>query len=567
MSTPAGGGASDKEEVVMSIIRALCLLLAGAMVVAGQEPNPAAPKSNEKPSDLCSVEGVVVKSTTGEGIKTVTVQLIPLGGGQQAYSTFTENNGYFIIRDIAPGRYAINASGNGYRQQASGKGKGNTQVRILNLAPGKNVSGIAFRLLPPGVITGTVYDEDGEPVTLAQVRALRVGGSGTHRQIGGVSSQQTNDLGEYRIWGLEAGQYLVAATYQRPQTNPGQQVDEVYLPTFHPSTADTSQASVVEVQPGAEVSGIDVDLRQAHAVVVRGRVMVDGLVKSLRGVFVSLAPHVAAEGGYSLSNYGGPVQSDSGDFEIRGVPPGPYDLSAMWNDGKRQLYGRVPVEVGSANLDGVTFVLGSPITLVGRFRVEGSDQFDFTRLGLWLQPIYSPMGGESSQAKADGTFVVENVYDGNYRLHISGFPEQYYVKSAREGGSDVLESGLTISRSQPPSRLEIVLSSDGGRVEGSVLQEQHPVSGAWVVLAPDPPHRDREEMYSMKTTDAFGHFSLLGLPPGDFKLFAWEPVQGTNYTDPDFFNAFEDRGTPVHIGEGQQQTVQLEVITSEEQVR
>ena len=567
MSTPAGELASDKEEVVMSIIRALCLLLASAMVVGGQEPHPAPPKSNVKPSDLCSVAGVVVKSTNGEGIKRVTVQLIPVGGGQQAYSTLTESNGYFIIRDITPGRYAIIASGNGYRPQASGKGKGNTQVGILDLTPGKNVGGIAFRLLPPGVITGTVYDEDGAPVTWAQVQALRVAGSGTRRQIGGVSSQQTNDLGEYRIWGLEAGQYLVAATYQRPQTNPGQQVDEVYLPTFHPSTADTSQASVVEVQPGAEVSGIDVDLRQAHAVMVRGRVMVDGLVKSLRGVFVSLAPHVAAEGGYSLSNYGGPVQSDSGDFEIRGVPPGPYDLSAMWNDGKRQLYGRVPVEVGNANLDGVTFVLGSPISLVGRFRVEGSDPFDFTRLGLWLQPIDSTRGGGSSQLKADGTFVVESVYDGNYRLRILGFPVPYYVKSAREGGSDVLEPGLTISRSQPPAHLEIVLSPDGGRVDGTVSKEHNPVSGAWVVLVPDPPHRDREEMYGMRTTDAFGRFSLLGLSPGDFKLFAWEPVQGKNYTDPDFFKAFEDRGTPVHIGEGQQQQVQLEVITSEEQVR
>jgi hypothetical protein len=567
MSTPAGGLASDKEEVVMSIIRALCLLLAGAMVVGGQEPNPAGPKSNVKPSDLCSVEGVVVKSTTGEGIKGVTVHLIPLGRGQQAYSTFTENNGYFIIRDIAPGRYAINASGNGYRPQASGKGKGNTQVRFLDLAPGKNASGIAFRLLPPGVITGTVYDEDGEPVTSAQVQALRVSGSGAHRQIGGAGSQQTNDLGEYRIWGLEAGQYLVAATYRRPQTNAGQQMDDVYLPTFHPSTADTSQATVVEVQPGAEVSGIDVDLRQAHAVMVRGRVMVDGAAKSLRGVHVSLEPRVAAEGSYSLSNYGASAQSDSGDFEIRGVPPGSYNLSALGNDGKRQLYGRVPVEVGSGNLDGVTFVLGSPIALVGRFRVEGSDQFDFTRLGLWLQPIDSTMGGGSPQIKADGTFLVENVYDGNYRLRILGFPEQYYVKSAREGGSDVLESGLTVSRTQPPAHLEIVLSPDSGRVDGSVLQEQHPVSGAWVVLVPDPPHRDREEMYSMNTTDAFGHFSLLGLPPGDFKLFAWQPVQGANYTDPDFFNAFEDRSTPVHIGERQQQQVQLEVITSEEQLR
>jgi hypothetical protein len=239
----------------------------------------------------------------------------------------------------------------------------------------------------------------------------------------------------------------------------------------------------------------------------------------------------------------------------------------MWNDGKRQLYGRVPVEVDNGNLDGVTLVLDSPITLVGRFRVEGSDQLDFTRLGLWLQPIDSTMGAGGSQAKADGTFIVENVYDGNYRLRIGGFPEQYYVKSGREGGSDVLESGLTISRSQPPAHIEIVLSPDGGRVDGSVLQEQHPVSGALVVLVPDPPHREREEMYSMKGTDALGHFSLLGLPPGDFKLFAWEPVQGTNYNDPDFFKAFEERGTPVHIEERQQQQVQLEVITSEEQVR
>jgi hypothetical protein len=564
MSTPAGELASDKEEVVMSIVRALCLLLAGAMAVGGQEPNPASPRSNVKPSDLCNVAGVVVKSTTGEGIKGVTVQLIPLGGGREAYSTFTESKGYFIIRDITPGRYAINASGNGYRQQASGKGKGNTG--ILDLAPGKNVSAIALRLLPPGVITGTVYDEDGDPVTSAQVQALRVSGSGAHRQINNAGSRQTNDLGEYRIWGLEAGQYLVAATYQPPQANPDQQTDDVYLPTFHPSTADTSQAAVVEVQPGAEVSGIDVDLRQAHAVMVRGRVLVDSTAKSLRGIHVSLAPRTA-EGGYSLSNYSAPVQSDSGDFEIRGVAPGPYDLSAMWNDGKRQLYGRVSVEVGNANLDGVTLVLGSPVSLVGRFRVEASDQFDFTCLGLWLQPLDSTMGAAGSQAKADGTFVVENVYDGHYRLRILGFPVPYYIKSAREGGSDVLESGLTISRSQPPSRLEIVLSPDGGRVDGAVSKEHNAVSGALVVLVPDPPRRDREEMYGMTTTDAFGRFSLPGLSPGDFKLFAWELVQGKNYTDPDFFKAFEDRGTPVHIGEGQQQQVQLEVITSEEQVR
>ena len=550
----------------MSIIRALCLLLLGVTVVAGQGPNLAPQQSNVRPSDLCSVEGVAVKSTTGEGLKRVTVQLTPFGRGLQAYSALTESGGRFIIRDIAPGRYAIYASGDGYMEEAHEKGKHNTQLSILDLTPGKNVRGIAFRLVPPGVITGTVYDEDGDPVISAQVRALRVAGSGAHRQFGEAGSGRTNDLGEYRIWGLQPGKYLVAATYQPPQSNPGQQTDEVYLPTFHPSTPDTAQATLVEVEPGVEASGIDLDLRQAHAVMVRGRVMVDSPVKSLRGIYVSLMPR-GAEGSYSLSNYGGSVQNDAGDFEIRGVPPGSYNLSAFWNDGRRQLYGRVPVEVSNGNVDGVTFVLANPITLAGRFRVEGGNQFDFTRLGLWLLSIDKAMGSGNGQIKPDGTFLVENVYDGNYRLRITGFPEEYYVKSAREGVSEVLETGLTINRSQSPSRLEIVLSPDGGRVDGTVLKDQLPFDAAQVVLVPDPPHRDREEMYSMKVTDSFGRFSLLGLPPGDFKLFAWEPMQGTNYTDPDFFEAFEGRGTPVHIEERQPQTVQLEVITAEEQLR
>jgi protocatechuate 3,4-dioxygenase beta subunit len=550
----------------MPIIRALGLLLLGLTVVAAQQPNPGVQKANVRPSDLCSVEGVVVKSTTGEGIKRATVQLTPLDTGLQPYSAPTESNGRFTIRDVLPGRYSIFASGDGYSQEAPQKGKRNNQMSILDLTPGKYVNGIGFRLLPPGAITGTVYDEDGDPVIRAQVRALRVVGSGTHRQVGEAGSAQTNDLGQYRIWGLEPGKYLVAAAYQSLQSNLNQQTDEVYLPTFHPSTPDTSQAGIVEVEPDAENSGNDIDLRQAHAVVIRGRVLVDSQVKSLRGTYVALTPS-AAQGSYSLSTYGGPVQNDSGDFEIRGVPPGPYYLSAFWYDGSRQLYGRVPVDVSSANLDGVNFVLGTPLTLTGRFRVEGNNQIDFTRLGLWLLSVDKAMGSGSAQIRADGTFLVQNVYDGTYRVRLAGFPEEYYVKSAREGGSEVLESGLTISHGQPPSPLEITLSADGGRVDGTVAHDQNPVGGAWVVLAPNPPHRDREEMYSVKVTDDFGRFSLLGLPPGDFKLFAWEHVQGTNYTDPDFFEAFESRGTTVHVEERQPQTVQLEVITAEEQLK
>ena len=550
----------------MPIIRALSLFLAGAMAVAGQELNLGPQKSNVKPSDLCSVEGIAVKSTTGEGIKRVTVQLSPIGAGEHTYSAITESNGHFILRDVAPGRYAISASGNGYMQQVYERGKGNLQDRILDLTPGKNVSGLAFRLVPPAVITGTIYDEDGDPVVQAQVRALRVVGSGARRQVGEGGSGETNDLGQYRIWGLQPGKYLVAASYKPPLSDQGQTSDQTYLPTLHPSTPEASQASVVEVAPGAESSGIDVDLRQAHAVAVRGRVMVEGSAKPTRNVFVSLNPRVA-QGSFSFQNYGAMVQGASGDFEIRGVPPGSYNIIAFWNDGNRQLGARVPVDVGSSNVDGVIVLLASPIPLAGRFRVEGGDQFDFTRLGLVLQSIDPTTGSPNAEIKPDGTFQIQNVYDGSYRVRVLGYPEGYYLKSVREGGSEVLESGLTIIHSQPPSHLEITLSPDGGRVEGTVLHEQRPVSGAWVVLAPDAVGPDREDMSRGRVTDSFGRFSLLGLPPGDFKLFAWEPVQGTDYSDPDFLGGFEGRGTRVHIEEKQQQKVQLEVITAEDQLR
>ena len=312
----------------MWIVRVLLLLLACAGAVAGQGSNPAQ-KSNLKPSDLCTVDGVVVKSTTGEGIKRVTVQLIPLGGGQQSYSAFTENNGRFVVRDIAPGRYAIYASGNGYVEQAAENGKPGSQTRILNLSPGENTSGLAFRLVPPGVITGTVYDEDGEPVMLAQVRAMRVTGSGARRPAGESGSQQTNDLGEYRIWGLQRGKYLVAATYRAPESGQPQPTDQVYCPPFTP----------------------------AHPMPRRPPWLMFSLVRNLRR---PRGPQTGARRRGARARHGGCPDENKGDFrfartaqrrrklfrlkfrqlrqprarqrrqfEIRGVPPGPYNVVGL----------------------------------------------------------------------------------------------------------------------------------------------------------------------------------------------------------------------------------------------
>lgn len=544
----------------MGIIRVVLSIFLFALSAQGQEQRLAQP--SPKPGETCTVEGAVVKATTGEGLKKITVQLFSPERGGEPLSTLTDANGRFVFNGVEPGGYSLMASGNGYPPQRYGQRGRFDAGKILKLTPGHTEKDLVFRLQPPGVITGMIYDEDGDPAVRAQVQAVRSVRQGSRHVFMPTTGAQTDDRGEYRIFGLEPGQYLVVATHQRQQDVPNDPGDDVYLPTFHPGTPDPGQATLIEVQPGDEVSGINVDLRLLHGVHVRGSVRGGPPPKMQAGMWVSLQKRDSEL--QLLANYGASVQNETGTFEIRGVPPGSYYLSGGWGDGKQQYYGRTPLDVGAADVDGVNLLLGAPLQLPGSFHTDPGVKLNFSALNLWLQPVDPGMGGGSASVKPDGTFVIENLYDGNYSLHVGGFPEEYYVKSARLGGTDVLGVGLNISHSQPPGQLEVTLRLNGGRVDGTVLKDRTPFGRAVVVLVPDPPLRDHSELYSSKSCDALGRYSLLGLPPGDFKLFAWEPRQGLDFSDPDFMKVYEGRGTQVHIEENRRQNVQLEVIPAEE---
>ncbi|MGO8790260.1 MAG: carboxypeptidase regulatory-like domain-containing protein [Terriglobia bacterium] len=540
-------------------IFALCLAVATA---AGQQAAAPAGGAQPNPSDLCSLQGVVVKSTTGEGLRKIDVYLMSLQGEHQTFSAVTDSSGRFTFTGLEAGRYVLTAGGNGYPQQGFGYRRGRPNGKILTLAPGSAEKNLEFRLTPPGVITGTVSDEDGDPVVGGQVQALRVVHAGARQQSVPSGAVQTNDLGQYRIYGLEPGRYLVSASFQH-QAMGAVPSNDIYLPTFYPGTADLSQATPVQVSPGDEVSGIDVNLEFAQGVTVRGRIVSEMPVKGFRGTWVSMMPRDSTRAGFAGSTYGGTAQDDEGNFEIHGVPPGAYVLFAALTYADRSYSGRALAEVGNANLDGVSVVVGPGATVRGRVRLAPGAELDLSRLSVSLQATENYGGGAGVQVAQDGTFALENLSEGTYRVNVGGFPEEFYLQSARYGGVEALETGVTVRHDDAANSLEVVLSSDGGRVDGVVLKEHQPVGGALVVLVPDPPHRGRNDLYSFKNTDPLGRFSLLGLPPGDFKLFAWEQHDGVSYTDPDFIADYENLGTHVHITAKDQQSIQLQVISDD----
>jgi len=544
-------------------------LAVGPLLLAAQQP-AAAPQANSQPTrpeDKCSIEGQVVNAQTGDPLKKAHVRLFGNDGQQNNnYGTTTDAGGHFVIQEIDPGTYTVFAERNGFTQTQYGARGTSRGATPLPLSPGERARDVNFRLVPSGVIAGRVLDEDGEPVEHVQVTATR--NARGRRQPVQVGNGQTDDQGEYRIFGLEAGKYYLSATYHQQnimtqQRTPAGAPDEGYAPTFYPGTNDPTAAAAIDVAPGAQLRGLDVTLLKMRTTRIRGKV-VNGLGERLpQPVFLTLLPREKAAMGVGFYPRAmTQVRSADNTFELRGVTPGAYVLMAQcWDEGKTYM-ARQPVDAGNNNVDNVSLLLTAGMELKGTVRADGPSGTALGNLQVSLAPqemMVMRMGMQGAKVGDDGSFSLSNVPPAIYRIDVYGMPETFYIKSIRMGDADGLDAGLDLTRGGA-GMLEILISPNGGQVDGSVGELQQAASSAVVVLAPDGRRREQTSLFKMTNTDAQGHFTIKGIAPGDYKLFAWEQGEEADYQDPEFFKPYENRGEAVTIREGSHENVQLKLI-------
>lgn len=63
-------------------------------------------------------------------------------------------------------------------------------------------------------------------------------------------------------------------------------------------------------------------------------------------------------------------------------------------------------------------------------------------------------------------------------------------------------------------------------------------------------------------TDQYGRFALQSIPPGDYRLFAWEDLEPYAYYDADFVRPYMTAGTLIRVSENSRQSVQIVSIPS-----
>jgi len=223
----------------------------------------------------------------------------------------------------------------------------------------------------------------------------------------------------------------------------------------------------------------------------------------------------------------------------------------------------VEISVSDRDIDGVTLTMTSGVTISGRITLEGpfSNATPET-LGIMLRPIVGGIaspGPPPHRPKPDGTFTIDSLLPGPYRLEIASLPPEYFLREVRMGPTDVLGLPVIITEAATGA-LQIVASSGSGELDGIVLNStRQPIAGIEAILIPDR-QRERKELYLKTRTDPEGRFSLRGIPPGNYKLFAWENLEQYGYFDLNIVQQADTQATPVRVTESSTQSIEVRSI-------
>ncbi len=492
-----------------------------------------------------TISGTVVDSVTGEPVPRA---VVTLNGAQKQVgpnhanldffrSLATDESGRFSF--IAPELqlFTLRATRRGYSSNAD------------NLPP-KTLSGslrdAVIRLMPLGVITGRITDEAGEPVLGMNVTATQYGPVSGRKVPGQQYSATTDDLGVYRIYHLPVASYVLS-TISASLT-----AKTVYGPAY----------SQDEVRVGAgETAQIDLRAPSAPAWSISGSIPLPK-PKPDGAHYVEVRLY---RGDREVRR--GSINSATGAFSIRAVPPGKYTLQCfLWQEAIR--YARVSVEVQDRNITGVAAEIMTATTVKGH--VEGAPpagrnlqvrtpRFSVSLISLENQTLARGIEAQPSSVwneedsfsikNEEDSFSIKNVLPGRYAVEVSS---RGTVASIESGGVDVLRHGLTVGAGPPPE-LTIRLTPDGGELPVKVA-----AGITRVLLLPDPFLH-----FALEKAVNGGEAHFDNIPPGNYTALALGHHTELEYHSPSAVEALRSKGVSVSVKAGKNEAIELKQVVEQ----
>jgi len=519
-----------------------------------------------------TIAGVVVTDgSSPQPVRRAQVTLSDASGVAAAAST--DDSGRFAFTSLPVGAYVLSAIKLPL-VDASFASAGPRQPGLsVTITETKPIVNVTIALTRGAVITGTVRDQDGQPVQGALVTGSVViaGPAGVRTAVARTAT--TDDLGRYRLYPLSPGSFVVDATLPGLNAAPSDSVramqpgevqrtieeartgaalaDDssrrdrgttgIWPRIFYPGTPDRAAAVPVPVGAGDERSGIDLQLQLTATHRIEGVVTMPYGAPAA-GVRVTATPAGATTGRVSDDRS---ARTDRvGRYTISGLVPGTYDLVALnasaspsagqlsirtaargeSEAGEPSLWVTSQVVIGNQDVT-LPLNLQRGVSVSGQLVFEGAEpgvlEVSRQRVLIRNTAFVSP---PAIQAEPTGKFRLVGVVPGKYVVAYGGSPSgrSRWLRAATADGVDVLETPMDVRPGQDVQALVLTLTDHPSRLTGTLRGVAGELISRYTVVV-FPAERARRagsvRVQQLRVADT-GAFETTNLPDGDYFVAA-----------------------------------------------
>ena len=568
-------------------------LLMSAAALAAQAP-ARDQQALQPPSGAGAIAGVV-REPDGSPVRRARVTVS--GDMRLDRSVLTDEEGRFSFLQLPSGRFTVTAEKPGYPRMSHGATRPFRSGAGIFLTDGQSIADVSISLARGAVLSGTVYDQHGEPMAGVGIMAweVRTSLSGERTLDAPATGSEwvnTDERGRYRIYGLPPAQYTLGTYWAYrgqgfdvrtltpaeinaafssvpsgppPASLPVEAARYNFSAVFTPGVIDPLSAATYTLGPGEEQAGVD--LRMQFVPMASVEILVNGpdggpAPEGTRTTLTRRGP-VAALNTSQVS------VTSAGMYRSSSLPPTDYtftaeararpDSPALWARADFRLAAGQPHKLA------LTLQPALTVTATARFAPTADPPKDLSRLLFGLRSVGGGPGSETvTVVSASGQATITGVIPGRYTLAPSVPPGiaggvTWAVTSVTINGQDVMDQAFDVSPGGI-GPIDVSFTNQISELSGTISSPAGGPATDYFIIAM-PANREYWLPFSRRIVstrpDASGRYVFRGLPPGDYRIALTTDLIPRDLQDTAALERLAASSAPFTLRAGEKHTLDL----------